>query len=133
MAEGMAKNLLPGWEVFSAGSTPGVVHPLAISTMKEIGIDISQQRSKNMNDFLEKRFDYVVTLCQQADAACPYFPNARSRLHRSFADPTKEKESLEKQLAAFRKTRDQIKAWLVEELIPTSKNPENTDIDNQGK
>jgi ArsR family transcriptional regulator, arsenate/arsenite/antimonite-responsive transcriptional repressor / arsenate reductase (thioredoxin) len=88
MAEGILRSLGGGEvEVWSAGTEPSRVHPLAVSTMAEIGIDISRQRSKSMHDFLDQRFDYVVTVCDRASESCPVFPGDPERIHWSIPDP----------------------------------------------
>ena len=112
MAEGFLKSLNPGFEVHSAGTQPAPeVHPTAIRAMKEIGIDISRGRPKNVDQFLKDSFDYVITVCDDADQNCPSFTGSvKSRLHLGFRDPAKETGSQEEVLAAFRIVRDQIRA-----------------------
>ena len=96
--------------VQSAGSKPaGYVHPLAIQVMKEIGIDISAHRSKHMNDFLSQPIETVVTVCGNADQACPMFPGQLNRHHWGFEDPAHAIGTDEEKLAVFRQVRDQIK------------------------
>jgi arsenate reductase len=81
MAEGLMKSLgSEQWDVKSAGTFPSYVHPLAIRVMGEIEIDISQQTSKAYDQFLEERFDYLITLCEEAARTCPVFPGERERL-----------------------------------------------------
>jgi arsenate reductase len=97
-------------DVQSAGSKPaGYVHPLAIQVMKEIGIDISAHRSKHMNDFLHQQVETVVTVCGNADQACPLFPGQVNRHHWGFDDPAYAKGTDEEKLAVFRRVRDEIK------------------------
>lgn len=97
-------------DVQSAGSKPaGYVHPLAIQVMKEIGIDISAHHSKHMNDFLSQPVETVVTVCGNADQACPMFPGQLNRHHWGFEDPAHAVGSEEEKLVVFRKVRDQIK------------------------
>jgi arsenate reductase len=97
-------------DVQSAGSKPaGYVHPKAAEVMKEIGIDISGHTSKHMNDFLDRKVDIVITVCGNADQACPIFPGQPKRYHWGFEDPAHATGSEEEILEAFRKTRDQIK------------------------
>ena len=97
-------------DVQSAGSKPaGYVHPLAIQVMREIGIDISAHRSKHMNDFLQHPVETVVTVCGNADQACPAFPGQLNRHHWGFEDPAHATGTDEEKLALFRKVRDQIK------------------------
>jgi arsenate reductase len=96
--------------VQSAGSTPaGYVHPLAIQVMKEIGIDISAHHSKHMNDFLQQQVETVVTVCGNADQACPMFPGQVNRHHWGFDDPAHATGTDEEKLAVFRRVRDEIK------------------------
>ena len=111
MAEGIlraaAGDLL---DVRSAGSKPaGSVHPKAIEVMREIGIDISGHTSKHMNEFLGGKVDIVVTVCGNADQACPIFPGQVKRYHWGFDDPAHAAGTEEEILEAFRKVRDQIR------------------------
>ena len=97
-------------DVHSAGSKPaGYVHPKAIQVMQEIGLDISGHRSKHMNDFLAQRIDTVITVCGNADQACPMFPGQVHRHHWGFDDPAHATGTEEEILAAFRRVRNQIK------------------------
>jgi arsenate reductase len=97
-------------EVHSAGSKPaGFVHPKAIQVLKEIGIDISGHTSKHMNDFLDREITTVITVCGDADAACPMFPGQVNRHHWGFDDPAHAKGTEEEILGEFRRVRDQIK------------------------
>jgi arsenate reductase len=98
-------------EVASAGSKPaGYVHPLGIQAMQEIGIDISSHSSKHMNDFLEREVETVITVCGNADQACPLFPGQLNRHHYPFDDPAHATGSEEEILSVFRRVRDEIKA-----------------------
>jgi len=109
MAEGLMRSLgADMWNVNSAGVLPSFVHPLAIQVMKEIGIDISHQSSKSMDDFLNEEFDYVITLCDYAAMTCPAFPSSGERLHWPFEDPAATIGTIEKRLAVFRKIRDEM-------------------------
>ncbi len=119
MAEGLLRELAGAqFDVFSAGSKPSVVNPFAIEAMQERGIDISQHRSKHLNEFITQPFDYVITVCDQAAETCPIFPGRAERIHWSFPDPAAVEGSNEARLQAFRQTRDAIearlRAWLVE-------------------
>jgi len=97
-------------EVHSAGSTPaGHVHPLAIQVMHEIGIDISAHRSKHMNDFLSRPVETVITVCGNADQACPIFPGQLNRHHWGFCDPAHAPGTGDEKLVVFRRVRDEIK------------------------
>jgi arsenate reductase len=117
MAEGLLRHLAPGdFDAVSAGTEPKGLHPLAVAAMAELGVDISGQTSKSVDGFIEERFDVVITLCDEANEACPTFPNAARRLHWSFADPAQATGSTAERLAAFRRVRDQIRS-AVERLI----------------
>jgi arsenate reductase len=109
IAEGLVNYDLAGrFEDFSAGTEPSFVNPLAISVMKELGIDISQKRSKGLDEFAGQKFDYVITLRSQADEACPVFFGGTKKIHMGFADPTATNGSDEEKIVAFRKIRDLI-------------------------
>ncbi len=98
------------FEVHSAGSNPaGFVHPKAVAVMMEIGIDISNHSSKHMNDFLKRDVHTVITVCGNADQACPSFPGQLKRYHWGFDDPAKAEGSDEEVLDVFRRVRDEIK------------------------
>lgn len=97
-------------DVQSAGSNPaGYVHPLAIQAMQEIGIDISGHHSKHMNDFLKRPVETVITVCGNADQACPMFPGQVNRYHWGFDDPAHVAGTDEEKLKVFRRVRDEIK------------------------
>jgi arsenate reductase len=97
-------------DVQSAGSKPaGYVHPLAIRVMQEIGIDISTHRSKSMDEFRDRPVETVITVCGNADQACPRFPGQVNRHHWGFADPAHATGTEAEQLAVFRRVRDQIR------------------------
>lgn len=110
MAEGLLRARGgAAYDVFSAGTQPRVVHPLAIKAMREIGIDISDHRAKSLEEFRNlPPMDLVVTVCDEAAEACPYFPNAHHQVHWGFPDPSRVEGSEEEQLAAFRHIRDLI-------------------------
>lgn len=96
--------------VQSAGSKPaGFVHPLAIQVMAEIGIDISDHRSKHLNEFLGSRVETVITVCGNADQVCPVFPGQVNRHHWGFDDPAHAQGSPEEVLSVFRRVRDEIR------------------------
>jgi arsenate reductase len=111
MAEGILGNVAGDLvEVASAGSRPaGYVHPKAISVMGEIGIDISQNESKHLNDFLNSPVHSVITVCGNADQACPMFPGQVVRYHWGFDDPAHASGTEEEILAEFRRVRDEIR------------------------
>ncbi len=97
-------------DVQSAGSKPaGYVHPLAIKVMQEIGIDISKHHSKHMDEFLKQKVETVITVCGNADQACPIFPGQVNRHHWPFVDPAHAQGSEEEILKVFRTVRDEIK------------------------
>ena len=97
-------------EVHSAGSKPaGYVHPKAIQVLQEIGIDISRHTSKHMNDFLSQKITTVITVCGNADQACPMYPGQVNRHHWGFDDPAHAKGTEEEILAEFRRVRDEIR------------------------
>ena len=96
------------YEVASAGTNPSQVRPEAVAVMKEIGIDISGQRSKSVREFDGQSFDYVVTVCDNARDNCPVFPAGTERIHWSFEDPAAVQGSEQERLAAFRRIRDRI-------------------------
>jgi arsenate reductase (thioredoxin) len=96
--------------VQSAGSRPaGFVHPLAIEVMKEIGIDLSSHHSKSMNEFLTQPVETVITVCGNADQACPAYPGQLNRHHWGFDDPAHATGTDKEQLVVFRRVRDEIK------------------------
>ena len=114
MAEGLLKSLYGDrYEGYSAGTEPTKVNPYAVKVMAEIGIDISMNRSKSINEFHGIKFDYVVTVCDHAREACPFFTGGEEYLHKSFQDPTEFKGAEDETLTAFRRVRDEIKDWIV--------------------
>ena len=111
MAEGLMREMGGNnFEVASAGINPTQVRSEAIEVMKEIGIDISQHFSKDVDRFVADNFDYVITVCDNANEHCPVFPAQAKRIHWSFADPAKVEGDEATKLSAFRTIRDQIKA-----------------------
>jgi arsenate reductase (thioredoxin) len=114
MAEALVNHDLAGnFEAFSAGTEPSSVHPLAIAAMGELGIDISQKRSKDLQEFADQKFDYVITLCDQANEACPVFFGGTRRIHMGFPNPAAVLGIEAEKMAAFRQIRDQIRAKVV--------------------
>ncbi len=114
MAEGLLRHFGNNkFEVFSAGVNPSFVHPLAIKVMKEIGVDISNHRSKSITEFLGQTFDYVITVCDKAKELCPNFPGQVKKIHWSFQDPAEANGSEEERLKVFRKVRDEIKGHIL--------------------
>ncbi len=117
MAQGWLRALAgERFRVVSAGTHPTRVNPLAIAAMRERGVDISHQRSKSVTRFLDRRFEYVITVCDQAAEACPSFPGAAQRLHWSFADPAAVTGDDATRSQAFSVARDAIEARLREWL-----------------
>lgn len=100
------------FETHSAGTEATRVHPLAVAAMREVGVDISKQRSKTLDEYLRQTFDYVVTVCDQANESCPIFPGASNRIHWSFKDPSQATGTDEERLQTFRIVRDEIAARL---------------------
>ena len=114
MAETLVNYDLAGkYEAFSAGTEPSSVNPLAIAVMKELGIDISHKRSKGLEEFAGQEFDYVITLCSQADEACPVFFGGTKKIHMGFPDPTATAGTDEEKLTTFRKVRDLIRDQVI--------------------
>lgn len=115
MAEGFLKHLKGNdYEVFSAGTNPSTVNPNAVKVMSEIGIDISNQESKSVEQFLNTNFDFVITVCDKAKERCPIFLGNAKKLHWSFIDPASAKGSEEEVLSVFRKVRDEIHSKIIE-------------------
>ncbi len=109
MAEGILRHLAgDDFEVASAGVAPSRIRPEAIKVMGELGIDISGQRSKSVDEFLRQEFHYVITVCDNANEQCPVFPGPTERIHWSFADPAAVQGDEPARLAAFRRVRDEI-------------------------
>jgi arsenate reductase len=119
LAEGLMRAETQGSaEVYSAGTKPSVVRPEAIAAMGEIGIDISGHRSKSVDEFAGQEFDYVITVCDNANEVCPVFPGKTKRLHWPFEDPAGTGEAEEVRYASFRKVRDEIRAK-IREWVPS--------------
>jgi arsenate reductase len=112
IAEGFLRAASGGvFDVASAGSKPaGYVHPLSIKAMAEVGIDLSRHTSKHMNEFLNRPVETVITVCGNADQACPVFPGQVNRYHWPFPDPAHAPGTEEEQMQVFRAVRDQIRA-----------------------
>ena len=112
LAEGILRAAVVGAaDVASAGSDPaGYVHPMAVEVMKEIEIDISAHTSKHLDEFLQREIHTVITVCGNADQACPIFPGQAEKHHWPFDDPAKAMGSEEEIRAVFRRVRDEIRA-----------------------
>jgi arsenate reductase len=117
MAEGLLRDLAGDrFEAHSAGTEATHLRPLAIRAMEEVGVDISGQESKTLDRYLEEPFDYVITVCDEANEACPFFSGAKNRLHWSFEDPSQATGSEEERLAVFRRVRDEIRERIEQEV-----------------
>lgn len=114
MAEGLLRHEAGDrFEVASAGSKPSAVRPEAIQVMREIGIDISNHRSKHLDEFAGQPFDYVLTVCDNANESCPIFAGTAKRIHQSFEDPPPASAGSEQErLMVFRRVRDQLHCYL---------------------
>ena len=118
MAEGMVGHLAGDrFEPFSAGTEATHVRPEAVEAMREVGVDISGQRSETLDRYLGKPFDYVVTVCDDANEACPVFPEARERLHWSLPDPSAVTGGNGERAEAFRSVRDEIRTLILSDLL----------------
>jgi arsenate reductase len=113
MAEAFVNNQLKDrYEAFSAGTQPTKLDPLAVKAMKEVQIDISKQKAKGVETYYGKEFDYVVTLCDEAEEECSFFIKGRDYVHKSFAEPSQAKVPDDKLFAEYRRSRDDIRAWM---------------------
>lgn len=109
MAEGLLRDLADErFEVMSAGVSPTQVRTEAVTAMREIGIDISHHRSKSVDEFAGQEFDYVITVCDNANEQCPVFPGKTKRIHWSFDDPAAVEGDEARRLTEFRRVRDQL-------------------------
>jgi arsenate reductase (thioredoxin) len=112
MAEALLRTLYGNYyEAFSAGVEPSSVNPYAVEVMKELGIDLSTHRSKSIEKFQGMIFDIVVTVCDNAKEACPFFPGKKV-IHKGFDDPATLNGPIEDTLDVFRRVRDEIKDWI---------------------
>jgi arsenate reductase len=119
MGEGLLRSLSGGQvEAFSAGTVATLVRAEAVAVMRELGIDISAHESKTLDRYLGEPFDDVVTVCDDANDACPFFPGAQHRRHWSIDDPSRVEGSDDDGLAAFRSARDELRQRIETELIP---------------
>lgn len=111
------------WQAFSAGSHPaGYVHPMAIEVAGELGIDLTNYRSKSADEFTKQPWDLVVTVCDRAKEGCPTFPNAAQTLHWPFDDPAEATGTREERLQVFRRVRDQIKR-AIDDYLQAARRP----------
>ena len=117
MAEASLNNIYGDrYSAFSAGSDPTQIDPLVMTVMEEVGIDVSDYKSKGLNVFQNYHFDSVVTVCDQANESCPYFPGGNLRIHKSFSDPSKFQGWHEDVINEYRRVRDEIKNWIEKEF-----------------
>jgi arsenate reductase (thioredoxin) len=121
MAEGYLRRVAPDeFEPMSAGTEPKDLNRLAVEAMQEIGIDISQQKSKDVRDFLGQAIPYVITVCDNAKQQCPIFPRTYKFLHWSLDDPAAATGSHDERLAVFRRVRDEIANRIQREFIKSA-------------
>lgn len=102
----------------SAGTAPSKVHPLAIEVMSEMGMDISRQRSKSLDEFEGQDFDHALMVCSNAAETCPFFPGGKERARHGFDDPASVAGTEEERREAFRKSRDDTNKWIFDDLLP---------------
>ena len=118
MAEGLLRHLSDGKvSVESAGTKPSLVRPEAIEALAEIGVDISSNRSKSIDEFRDETFDFVLTVCDSAREECPWFPATATVIHHSFEDPAACDGDYETRLAMFRRVRDEIAKYFDDEFL----------------
>lgn len=118
MAEGLLRWLgKDDFVVFSAGTEPRGLHPLAIEALADVGVDISQQRSKHLSELRDQQFDYIITVCDNARDSCPTLPGDGTRIHWSYPDPAAAEGDTEAQRQAFRKVRaelsERLRLWVL--------------------
>jgi arsenate reductase len=123
MAEGLVNALYSDrYRAFSAGTEPSTLNPYAVRVMQEIGIDISDHRSKSVDEFMDQDLDYVVTVCDHAKESCPFFPGGRMPMHKGFQDPALVAGTEAEKLQVFRRVRDEMRDW-VERTFGDKKGP----------
>lgn len=123
MAEGLLRELAgERFEAYSAGTEATRVRPEAIGAMRELDVDISGQESETLDRYLDEPFDYVVTVCDDANEACPVFPGAKERLHWSLPDPSAI--AGEERIEVFRSVRDRLAGLIRSELLEAGREPE---------
>lgn len=133
MAEGLLRHDA-GFEAASAGTKPSLVRPEAIAVMRELGIDISNHRSKSVEEFTGEDFDTVITVCDNARESCPVYFGKAQKLHHNFEDPATVEGSEEERLAAFRRVRDQLREYLKDFALssvspqPQSRSPTTSEL-----
>ena len=117
MAEGLLRHLAgQRFEVHSAGTAPKGLARETVRVMREVGVDISGQRSKSVEEFAGQRFDYVITVCDSARESCPTFPGGGERIHWSVADPAEAEARGQRHVNAFRAARDDLRRRIEEFL-----------------
>lgn len=117
MAEALLNNIYPDkYQAFSAGTKPGSIDPLVVSVMREMGIDMGRHWSKGLDYFQGEMFDQVITVCDNAKDACPFFPGGKNRQHKSFADPSRLEGEFKEAADKYRLIRDEINAWIIKEF-----------------
>ena len=122
MAEGLLKHICGDeFDIYSAGTKPSIVRPEAIQVLKEIGVDISKNRSKSIDEFLDTEIDFVLTVCSNAKENCPYFPAKTKLIHYSFSDPAEITGDEQTRLSAFRQVRDAIKKYFLQDFVKVLK------------
>lgn len=115
IAEGLLRAMYGDrYEAFSAGTEVTRVNPYVFKSMAEIGIDLSGHSSKHLDQFINEQFDFVVTVCDNAKEACPYFPHAKNRIHKSFPDLSKFSGTEKEILSGVAEVREEIRSWLKE-------------------
>ena len=118
IAEGLMNTMMGDcYEPHSAGLEPGKLNPYVVRAMAEVDIDIASNRTKGVEEFIKQDFDFVVTVCDKASEACPWFPGAKTTLHQSFPDPSTFTGTDEEIMEQVRQVRDQIKIWLVQTFL----------------
>ena len=114
IAEGILNTFFADkYQAYSAGLQPSHISPYAIESLKELGIDISDQRSKSINEFKDFKFDYVVTVCDNAKETCPFF-SGKKIIHKGFDNPNAIDGSIDEIMIGYRKIRDEIKDWIIQ-------------------
>lgn len=108
------------FEVFSAGTSPSRVHPMAVEVTREKGIDLTGQCSKSIDEFLRQGFDFIVTTCDDVRDACPVFPGRKERLHWGLEDPAGAEGSREERLEVFRRVRDELEKLIRSHFLADS-------------
>lgn len=127
MAEALVNHDLGGrFEVFSAGTAPTTPRPEAIKVLAELGIDHSRARSKSLDEFADRTFDFVITLCDGANETCPLFFGGVKREHIGFSDPARATGTEDEVLAAFRRVRDEIRKTVEKFLLEAVKEAPNS-------